>query len=170
MEKMALVVFAETGHVLGALTRTADPEGALTPEDVVGDAFLIRDPDTGDRLLNVSARHLGVEIVDRDRQVLLLPRPFVLVDGLPDEPPEIAAGAVTHDGTQVTVTLSAAVTEDIEAWLQFEAVGEEPALRKVGIPAGSAVGQENLTLTPGDYTVLLLAPGYRTFVDQVVVP
>ncbi|MCP4898066.1 MAG: hypothetical protein GY906_13930 [bacterium] len=171
MEKMAVVVFAETGHVLGALTRTADPEGALEPADIVGDALLIRDPDTGDRLLNVPARHLGVEIVDRVQQVLLAPRPFVLVDGLPDEPSEITGGAspVAHDGTKLTVTLVPLPPEDIEVWVQLEAPREEPVLRRVAIPA-TGTSSENFTLTPGGYAVLLLAPGYQTFIGHVAVP
>jgi hypothetical protein len=172
MDKMGLIVFAETGHVLGAFTRQGDPEGALDAEAVVGEGVWIRDEETGGRLLTVEARHLKVEVVDRSDRVLLDWQRYVVEKGVPDEPGQQIPSA-TLDGTDLTLTLPANATEEVEAWVQVEGgPTNERIVQKVEIPigAGNPAIKDRLPLPAGDYVVLALVPGHRAGLTRVTIP
>ena len=57
---MSLIVFEKTGHVLGAFTRTADPEGEISTEDLVGDGLLLRDAGSGEVKIHYRSQKGGV--------------------------------------------------------------------------------------------------------------
>ncbi len=175
MDKMTLIVFAETGHVLGAFTRTADPEGAVEAAAVVGDGLLIRDADSGGRLLTVEPQHLAVEIVDREDRVLLAHHRYAVVDGDPQEQPAQTGAPVVLDGMEVKLTPGlpgGGAPEDLEAWVQVQGPGIEPVVAKVKIESGDVDGTASMTLPPGPepYDVLALVPGFRAFVGKEGVP
>lgn len=172
MDKMSLIVFAKTGHVLGAFTRTAAPEAALEPAEVAGEGVWIRDVASGSRLLTVEPQHLKVETVDRRDAVLLAHRRFILVEGVTQEPPTMAnVNSVTLSGTQLTITLGASPPEDVEAWVQVEGgpTGERAVVPVPILHTQNAVNA-TLSLSPGDYAILALVPGFRTFIGSDTVP
>ena len=170
MDNMSLIVFEKTGHVLGAFTRTADPEGTVTAEDVVGDGLALRDPDTGDDLVSVQPQHLTVQTIDRRDDVIVSHRSYVLEDGVATERSALAAAtALQYGGSTLTLTLPNAPSEDIEAWVQIEDDQSQPVVLSVEIFSSGTQGTASLTLTPGDYGVLVLVPGYRALVGSLTV-
>ena len=173
MDKMSLIVFVKTGHVLGAFTRAAAPEAALEPAEVAGEGIWVRDVTTGERLLTVEPQYLAVETTDRRDTVLLAHRRFVLVDGLPQEQGTSLTG-LTLSATTLTLTLPANASEDLEAWVQVEGgpTGDR-IVTKVEIPSGQGntpVITQQLTLAPGDYAILALVPGFLTWISRDTVP
>lgn len=173
MEKMGLIVFAKTGHVLGAFTRQGDPEGALDPEAVAGGGLRVRNQETGAGFLTVEPRHLTVEIVDRFDRVLLDWQRYVVEDKVPDDTGKDVT-SVTLDGTEVEVELPADATEDLEAWVQVEGgPTNERIVQKVMIPSGtgsSSPATDPLPLSAGEYLVLVLVPGHRAEITRITVP
>ena len=74
MTAMAAALYvARTGHVLGAVTRTGDPLGELTPAEVAGAAFPVRD-ENDDVLVEVEASELAVLNVPLIDDLLLNPQ------------------------------------------------------------------------------------------------
>jgi hypothetical protein len=168
MDKMSLIVFKDSGHVLGAFTRTVDPEGAIAAQQVAGDAIVVRDPDTGDDLFHVSSARLAIQTIDRRDDAILLYRQFVFKDGLAAEMPAITAAGATYAAGVLNVTLDNNVTGNTKVWVQLEAADQTPILVAVDIPDGLNSGDATVTLTPGvTYDVLVLAPGYRAHVQQI---
>ncbi len=168
MNKMSLITFEATGHVLGAFTRTADPEGDVQAADVVGDELLLRDPDTGATVLRVPASQLLVETVDRLDQVILLHRSYVVEDGLPlEQGNELNAGAVTYNSAnnEIEVALPFNYTEDTEGWIVTDDLSTPPVIRKVAFAAATSPGTAAASLQPGDYGALVVAPGFKAFVE-----
>ncbi len=163
MTRMSLIVFEKTGHVLGAFTRAAAPDGAVTAAQIAGDALTLRDPDTGDDLFHVPAQCLGVHTIDRQDDVITSHRDYVLKDGIALERADPNT-APSFDSTakELTVTLDAAATEKVVAYAQVEADGEPAKVVPIEIPAAAVNGLVQLTLTPGStYQLLALIPGYR---------
>jgi hypothetical protein len=170
MLKMSLIVYGATGHVLGAFTRAGDPEGAVTAEQVVGDGLLVRDPDTGETLLTVAPQHLEVKSVDRRDDVILAYRDYVLEDNVPVETLS-TTGVVTYVApSTLKITLPSAAPRDLKAWVQIEDGMPQPIVTPVDIVKGDTVGSAVVTLTPGDYNVLALVPGFRTLIFVLTVP
>lgn len=170
-EQMSLIYFEKTGHVLGAFTRTSDSESEPSAEDVVGDALLVRDPGDGQLLFSVGSQHLKVKNTDRIDSVLLAHRDYVLVDDAPEEGDKITASPAYDPTTQkLTVTLPASPLEDVTVSIQIEDGTSQPILVSVDIPTTTASGAATLSLATGTYNVLVLAPGYRVYIDTVTVP
>lgn len=172
MAKMSLIVFGETGHVLGVFTRTADPEGATTAEQVVGDGLVLREPGSGDPRVRVREQHLKVETIDHRDEVILSHGDYVFEDGVPMERAEISGGGgVAYDRTTktLTVTVTNSLAEDGEAWVQIENDQDEPIVIPVEMAAGTNSGTSLATLAPGEYGVLVLAPEHRTFLGTLSV-
>lgn len=170
MDKMSLIVFAETGHVLGAFTRAAAPEAVVEPAEVAGEGVWIRDAESGERLFTVEPQHLKVETVDRRDAVLLAHLRFALVDGLPQEHGPITS--VTMTATLITVQFGGLpAAAEIKAWVQVEGgPGDVRVVLQVTIPQTMNQGTAALTSSAGDYRVLALVPGFRTFVATLNVP
>lgn len=176
-EQMSLVVFARTGHVLGAVTRTANPEGKLEPPDLVDDGMQLRDPTTGEQLLIVEPDNLKVVSVIRREPVLMTPRRYVVVDDVPQPEPDLydpigGTPPVQFAAGKITLTLPAATSENLEAWVQVEG-GPVPARilleLKIVLAVSNIATTDDLPLAPGDYGVLAMVPGYRPFTDEVTV-
>lgn len=163
MTRMSLIVFEKTGHVLGAFTRAASPDGPVTVAQIAGDALTLRDADTGEELVHVPTQFLKVQTIDRDDDVITSHRDYVLKDGIPLEksdpntPPAFVSAA-----KELTVTLDGPATEKVAAYAQVEAEGEPAKVVPIEIAVGASDGVVQLTLTPGTtYRLLALIPGYR---------
>lgn len=167
MDKMSLIVFEKTGHVLGAFTRDAAPEAAVEPAEVAGEGVWIRDAESGERLFTVEPQHLKVETVDRRDAVLLAHLRFAMVDGLPQE--NVVISGIVLTATQITVQTGSLAPAEIKAWVQVEGgPGGDRVVLQVTIPQNTNFGNAAVTFNPGDYRVLALVPGFRTFIDPVV--
>lgn len=164
MDKMTLIVFAETGHVLGAASRMADPEGERTAEQLVGDGLELRDPETGDLLLTVPAQHLEAKIVDRIQQTLLAPYDYVLEGEMAEQKEELAT-PVTLDisENEAKVDVPVPVLQPTKAWLLVGKPGDDPVLTSAEISGTS--GSASLNISAGKYRVLALIPGYRRYLE-----
>jgi hypothetical protein len=167
---MDLVVFGATGHVLAAAARQ-QTNGAPDISDFVGDGLWLRDPETGHTRMVVSPDLLSVASVDRRDDVLLTARFFAVVDGLPEQLAELGATPVQLDGATVQVTIPSAAPEDLDVWILIDGTpGPTPVMKKVQIEEGQTSSDaEDLALQSGEYTVLVLAPGYRTKVVDVTI-
>jgi hypothetical protein len=172
--KMTVLTFAATGHVLGAVTRTGQPETAPQPADIVGDALLVRDPETGQLEIHVAAERLSAVLVDRADHVLLNFRAFTVEGGLVEEQPELPSGfTLTLNGVSVGVDLGAGspVFEDTDVWVQIEGDAIlNPIVRTFQIPENDHQVSEALSLPVGDYTILVLIPGFRAAIQERSIP
>ncbi|HYP27456.1 MAG TPA: hypothetical protein VE262_12125 [Blastocatellia bacterium] len=138
--KMQVLFVKQTGHVLAAFTRTADPEGAPNITDLIGSGLLVRNtttlaaPSPGGEILVVPPEPLNVAVVDYDPDVFISPLDFVAgggrvsklgpnvadlalsTDPIPPPPPPQApteSPPLVHFSTQrVTVQLDGDATDD----------------------------------------------------------
>src|SRR5262245_35738598 len=86
-DKMQVLFVKQTGHVLAAFTRTADPEGKPEVSSLAGSGLLVRNrtivsgtPSGGETLVAPSDS-LDVAVVDYDPDVFNDPRSFVAGGG-----------------------------------------------------------------------------------------
>ena len=95
--------------------------------------------------------------------------PGYVVDGNPEEQSSFNAVPVNLDGTNVTITLPADASEDLDVWVQVEEAGSQPVVRKIEIASGTGSGgvSEPLALAPGNYGVLTLVPGFRLLAGTI---
>lgn len=164
MNKMNVVAFKSTSHVLGAVTRNTQPDKAVTVDDVVAHGMLVRDSTNAGLNALIDRDLLKIALVDYDTRVVYRPHLFAVTDDLRVEQQDETAGlAVTLSGTTVTVTLPALTPSDIEAFVHVTGgVLAEPVVRAVPILKTATAGSVGLVLGAGDYTVVILAPGYTT--------
>ncbi|NHZ89624.1 hypothetical protein F2P45_11455 [Massilia sp. CCM 8733] len=172
MNKMNVVAFQATSHVLGAATRSTQPDQALTVEDVVANGIVVRDTQNAGLQALIDKSHLMIALVDYDTRLLYRPQLFALTDDLrAEQQSDGAALAVVLDGISITVTLPLTTPSDIEVFVHLTGGAlAEPALRAVPIPKASAVGMVSLVLGAGSYTVVILAPGYTPRIVTEPVP
>ncbi|NOT27620.1 MAG: hypothetical protein HOP16_16155 [Acidobacteria bacterium] len=163
MTRMSLIVFEKTGHILGAFTRAANPDGAVTAAQVVGEALTVRHAENGSELFHVSASLLTVKTIDRVDDVITSHRNYVLKDGLAMEKGDpVTAPGYDSANKKLDVKLDANATEKLVAYAQVETEGEPPKVIPIEIPALDDEGHAPVTLTPGTiYQLLVLIPGYR---------
>lgn len=171
MDKMSVIYVEKTGHVLGAFTRTADSKSEPAAEAVVGSALLLRDPDDGELLFSVGLQLLKVKNVDLNDGLLLAHRDYVLKDGLPQEGDVLTGTPVAYDNTDntVDVTLPANPPKDITVSVQIEDGLSQPIVVAIDIPMTTNTGSTPVTLAPGTYDALVLAPGYRAYFGTITV-
>jgi hypothetical protein len=169
MDKMSVIYVEKTGHVLGAFTRTADSESEPAADAVVGSALLLRDPDDGELLFSVGSQLLKVKNVDLNDGVLLASRDYVLKDDLPQEGILFTATPVSYDDptNSVEVTLPNPTPEDITVSVQIEDGLSQPIVVAIDILATTDNGSAPVTLAPGTYDALVLAPGYRAYFGTI---
>ena len=174
MEKMSLIYVEKTGHVLGAFTRTADAESEPAAEAVVGTALVLRDPDTGKQLFSVGSQHLKIKNVDRNDDVILSYRDYVLEDDAPAEKGTLTfASVVTYVKPTLTISLATSPAEDIKVLVQIEDGTSQPitvTVEVAPVTTAPATGTTIVTLAPGTYNTLALVPGYRALIGTIVVP
>ena len=162
-QKMIVLTFAATGHVLGAVTRAGQPETLPKPVDIVGDGLLVRDPDTGQLEIHVAPERLSSVLVDRADHVLVNPKTYAIENGLVEEQPALPADPLTLDGTSIDIDVGAAVSEDTDVWVQIESDALlNPLIRLLQIPESDQKVSEALTLPAGDYSALVMIPSFRT--------
>lgn len=195
MKKMNVIAFFQTGHVLGVVTRTSQPEAAVTTEQVAAGGYRLRsfDDSSGrDIILEIPEDEISVALVDYDTRVLYRPHLFILDNGKPEQkpigmplggpgppiPPNLTlvpVGILGGNLVEITVTLPDPVTSVVKVWCQISGGSlTEPIIRAVEIEgdvaAPTAIGTESLDLPAGDYRVALFAPGYALAVFLESVP
>jgi hypothetical protein len=166
---MDLIVFAQSGHVLAAALRNQTGGAAPTMADFVGDGLWLRNPSTGLREITVAPEYLSAATTPLRDDVLVVARHFQVVDGMPEEKAKLTgATPVALDGTDITLTLPAAVLSDTEAWVLIESA-TGTIVQKVDVLEGDSNATVLLALSNGTYQVLVLVPGYRMRVVEVTV-
>lgn len=169
MKKMNVITFAETGHVLGVVTRASQPEKAVTVEQVAAGGFTLRDSAANNIIVTVPEDEIGVVLVNTDTRILYQPHLFVMENDKPEQKPQLPAAPVPPnfelDGNQITVRLPVPVHSSTDVWCQISGNGlAESIVRSVTVPGTAAsptnTGTETLTLGVGNYYVVMLAPGY----------
>jgi hypothetical protein len=173
MNKMNVVAFKSTNHVLGAATRSTQPDRTLTVDDVVAHGILVRDSTDAGLQALIDKDQLKIALVDYDTRLIYRPQLFAVTDDLRVEQ-QIEAPAtltVALNGSTVTVTLPSPTTSDIQVFVHVTGGAlSEPAVRAVPILKPTAVGVAGLVLGSGHYTVVILAPGYTTMIVTEAVP
>src|SRR5262245_63325407 len=85
MKKMNVITFKRTGHVLAAVTRTSQPDKAVTVEEIAQGGFRMRKTNGDRSLLVIPETELGVQLVDYTTELLHRPQLFALEDGQPEQ-------------------------------------------------------------------------------------
>ena len=168
---MTLVIHKDTKHALAVATKAANPDENPAAADLVGDGLLIRDPTTGQTLLQVAADDLEAIVTDADGSVLVAPRHFEFDNDTASELPALNNPLIGLNGTQVTVNLNANVTQETDVPVYI--LGGQMAVTEkvtVTIPANNQQGSGAATLGNGAYHALALPPGFRPFTDEDTVP
>jgi hypothetical protein len=172
MNKMNVVAFKSTSHVLGAATRSTQPDKALTVEDVVAHGIVVRDSANAGLWALIDKDHLKIALVDYDTRLIYRPQLFAVTEDLRVEQQDEAVPlTVVLDGSTVTVTLPVATSSDIQVFVHVTGGAlTESAVRAVPIAKTTNVGKVGLVLGAGGYTVVILAPGYTTRIMTEPVP
>jgi hypothetical protein len=166
-EKMD-VITAGPGHVLAAGTRAgAGPSPSVAA--LVGSGLMLRSGDAGTARLSIAPDHLSIATFDRREGVLMMPRLFVLDNGLIEEGRSSAPTPATFNGSTVTVSLPVAATKDLVVWV-YLAGAAQPIVQEVLVPKGQISGVEPLQLASGDYIALVLAEGVRAQIVTTTIP
>ncbi|WP_419694226.1 hypothetical protein ACN2CC_26470 [Mesorhizobium muleiense] len=168
--KMDLIMAGAAGHILAAGVRQdmAGPQPGAAA--LVGDALMMRDPVSGNTLLNVASAHLSVQAVDLRDDVLMTARDFILVDSLPEKGADPHATPVQLDGATITVNLPSAAPEGgATVWVYVEGA-PQPIIHQVEVLETSTSANEPLVLPSGDYCALVLAPGCRAAIVETSIP
>jgi hypothetical protein len=157
-DKMTLLFVKHTGHILAAVTRSADPTGTISAEDLARGGLLVRGFNS-DTQFEVPPRELDVLTVDLEHPLILQPRAF-FVDATQKVPMPVAGGpvhAVLLSATQVTVTpIGTPVPEDMKVWVQITG-GDltQPLIATGTVPTGGTnVALPLVPLNAGHYDVL----------------
>lgn len=174
MDIMYVVNFASTGHILGAVTRTAQPDTPPTIEQIAGSGVDVRYVHGEPLQTNISARELAITQVAFDSRVIYTPHLFAL-DGARVEQQDFAAAGppiVSLTGELVTITLPSNVLSDTQVFVHVSGGAlSEPLVRSETILANQAtVANKPLRLGSGVYDVVIFAPGYGTVLQSESVP
>lgn len=172
MDKMNVVTFRSTGHVLGAAVRASQPDKPMTVDDVAASGILLRDSANLRLQALIAAGQLQVVQVDYDTRVFYRPQLFSVIGGRAEQQElNTAANPAALTGALVSVTLPAATTGAIEAFVHVSGGAlNESIVRAVPIASGASSGSAPLTLGSGVYTVVVLVPGYATSVVSDTLP
>ena len=164
-DKMKILTFKDTGHVLGIVTIVGDPEGKYEPKDFVGDGFPVRDGVRGTVGITLKPEVMKVETVDFDPYVLMNPALYCFKDGALSNKP--AVQSVTFTSSELKVTLSAAPTTEVEVYYRIE--GGTSAFTnsdKFTIPTTQDFGKAQLSLGPGVYYAFVMPKEYRAVLKR----
>jgi len=172
MDKMNVVAFKSTSHVLGAATRMTQPDKALTVDDVIAHGIVVRDSTNKGLRALIDKDQLQIALVDYDARLVYRPQLFAVTDDLRVEQQDESSGlAVDMNGSVVKVTLPLATPSDIKVFVHVTGGAlTEPAVRAVPIFKPDKTGTVGLVLGSGTYTVVILAPGYTTRIVTEAVP
>lgn len=181
-EKMTLVTAKANGHVLGAVTRAGDPDRELAPQDLAGeDGLMLRDPATGAPRFAVEAGQLQVETTDRLDDVFFRPSAYAIVAGALAlqtslDPPNTAVFNISFGKDKLIVTAQPPFAPGDKVWAQIESpqlghrsVHEKAAvLDRTGPDAKAEIYYS--TLAAGTYHLLVLVPGYQSYLETKTFP
>ncbi len=171
-DKMTVLFVKDTGQVVAALTRAADPEAKLTADLLVGDALVLRyigDPtELGYGLTDfpIEPDELDVLTPDLETAVLSSPRSF-FVDGDKKVQPTNSISGVTPNfpsTAQIQITAGVAVTQESKVRVEIVKLGTaERQVATAKIAAGETIVDVNLRpLEPAiTYDVLTLVQGFE---------
>jgi hypothetical protein len=176
--ELTVVAVTATGHVLAALTRTADPTTALPAEALAGSGLLVRTAPaagaaTDPPQFSVPATELEVTVIAFQESVLLDPRRFRLVKPPTGDPTtqeitlpankkgvELPPANLTR--TSLTLTVDPAPAADAAAWVLLQdGAGTAPVALTGKVRAGQTASDPiPHQLDAGVYEVLALVAGY----------
>jgi hypothetical protein len=187
-EKMQVIFIKQTGHVLAAFTRGADPEGKPAVEALVGTGLIIRNKKqilppppaiapTGETIF-VPSDSLDVVAVDFDPETFTSPLTFAAGGGKVELLGSIAPpSALTLAEDKLTITTTH--PNDLKIWAQVQKVPTPTDTEQMTrvmegiIEKGATSADLTLTIFPGgpaatipkpaDYYVLVLVEGQRPF-------
>jgi hypothetical protein len=171
MNKMNVIAFRATSHVLGVATCNTQPDKAITVDAVAAHGIVVRAPDDPVLRALIDQTQLKVALVDYDTRVFYRPQLFLVTEDLRVEQQDETAVTADLDGVTVDVTLPVNTLSDIEVFVHITGgTLTEPVVRAVPIAKNTKVGSSGLVLGSGDYTVLIFAPGYVTAIAEETVP
>ncbi len=186
MDKMTLLLFGRPDvpptqradePVLGAVTRTSDPDTELAAEVLVGDGLPVRDPVSGEDFLVIAPNQLRLEAVTKDDAVLANPYRYVLVNGSPTIAAELPDNTITLNLTptpgQLKYTLPAVATTSYKVWISIRDESGYVQQVRINVPAFSPVIDpipKTMTLSSGAYRVLTIVPGFPRQIVEKKVP
>jgi hypothetical protein len=188
--KMQVLFVKQTGHVLAAFTRAADPEGKLKVEDLVGTALPVRAANdvmaaTSPEPLFVPSDSLDIATVDLEEEALVAPSSFIASGTKLDALGGIVPGQPALAYDKITITTANNVAQSTKVWAQIQQtsppLGEEPISRVVEGEIISATKSVELVLKrlpdkqpasipDGSYDALILIAGQQPFFSRLTVP
>ena len=143
-EKMTIVYIKKTGHAVGAVTRTSDPESKPTATALVGTGLILRSPknlkkgapDKKTKTLTIPVETLDTVVVDLDPDVFGSNLMGFAVDTggqVVAKLGDIITPDPDLDTTKIKVTLPSTPAEPVAVWVQLEELtpqsGNEPERR-----------------------------------------
>ena len=183
-EKMQVLYVEHTGHVLGAISRTSDPEGELDAEALAGGGLVVDTVDSATaelRHFEVPAATLKTSSVSFDPAVFSEPREYLAQAGAVSRASiDITAGTLPDLSTaalKISNPSADPVPKDgIQVFAVIESDLGDAGLRRVvagklekddtDVTLGLTVlpGEAAATLESGDYHLLVLVGGYLPYV------
>jgi hypothetical protein len=155
-----VIVVAATGHVLGMVTHEGDPAGAPSAAAVAGDAFPVRDPASGDVLVDVPVAALGTSAVPVVDDLLRTPQSCAVADGAAMFVP--ASAQVTLDGKRIKISSAQPPSKDVDV-RAFVEHGQGSDRGRTVLSGKLLKGAQEMRfasdLEPGDYDVVVAVPG-----------
>jgi hypothetical protein len=171
MDKMNVVTFRSTNHILGALVRTAQATTPVTVDQVAASGVLIRDSKNLRLQTLIDASLVQVAEIDYDTRVFYRPQLFAVNGGHAEQQTDSNTLTAALNGVTVTVTLPAAAPGATEVFVHVSGgVLTEPIVRAVQIATTATVGVAGLVLGSGTYKIAIFAPGYLTVIMSDAVP
>ena len=171
-EKMTVLFIKDTGQVVAALTREADPESQLTAAVLGGETLGLRyagDLGTTGYGVNeflLKAEELEALVVDFDDGVIRTPRGFVVNKDKKIQPANTVTTVTPSlpNLSQVQVVVGAAVTEETKVRVELiEMISKDRQVVTSSIPAAGT--QKDIALRPLQttlsYDVLTLVQGFE---------
>ena len=128
-DKMQVLFVKQTGHLVAAFTRSADPEGNAGVQSLAGTGVLVRNVQkrlpaaSGGESLLVDASSLDVAVVDFRSDVFPAPIQFTAGGGAvarlgTGTSATLSIGTFNTDA--ITIQLSAMPNENVKVWAQIE--------------------------------------------------
>jgi hypothetical protein len=168
-DKITLLFVEHTGHVLAAVSRSADPTGPISAGELAAGGLLVRG--LRDQVqFEVPSVQLAVLTLDLDPVVLLQPRAYAIVQEQAVPLPSTPAPTVTLTAINVEVKLNDDAPAETKVWLQIEGGNLTAPVVTQGL---ISTGEKSviLPIEPlglGTYDVLVLVVDYLPFVHHVV--
>jgi hypothetical protein len=191
-DKMQVLFVKQTGHVVAAFTRSADPEGKPDVELLVGSGATVRRAKKllpsadGGETFSVPANSLDVAVVDFRSDTFTAPLNFAVGGGVVvelAETPAINPLTITSvTSNAITIDLGSIAGEDVKVWVQIEEAspatpGAQVERRVVAgvVEHTKSTATLNLTIQPGGTpasipkrpcNVMVLVAAYRPLFES----